>query len=255
MFAALLLFLLHAAFTRDAREVITVDVPTQQYLIQQEQDLRLNTLSEQEKKEIIDSYVDDEILVREARKQGLDNTSRIRQLLIQNMRFFVASDLPQPSEEELKSWFEKNVARFESPAAVSYHHVFFSDPTLVPDDILSRLRAGEDHTRIGQNSIPGSRLSRMSQRMLYEAFGSQTAQQVLAIEDETWHGPYSSPQGIHFLRIVERHPPRRPTFEQAKNWLEQDWLMQKQHDIMADELDRMRRNYRIAILPPGADTQ
>lgn len=87
---AALLFVAHAVFLDDDKEVITIDIATQEFLIKQQEDLLLRLLSVEEKAEAIESFIDDEILVREARRKGLDNSSRIRRLLIQNMHFFAA---------------------------------------------------------------------------------------------------------------------------------------------------------------------
>ena len=84
---AALLFVASASFSEDDRDVIFVDTATQEYLIQQQQDLLLRNMTDSEKQQAIESFIDDEILVREARKRGFENNSRIRSLLTQNMRF------------------------------------------------------------------------------------------------------------------------------------------------------------------------
>ena len=219
--AAALLFAANAVFSGDDREMITVDAATQEYLIKQEQDLRLRPLTEEEKREVVDGFIEEEILVREAKKRGLDNSSRIRQLLIQNMRFFVASDLPQPTEKDLEAWFESNLDRYQSPPAVTYDHVLFADPDNVPANILERLRAGKDHAEIGDTDFLNRRLPMMSQRMVAASFGPVEAPKILAINDEAWHGPFHSAKGVHFLRVAEQHKPLRPTYDESKRWLEQ----------------------------------
>lgn len=66
---AALLFVFNAAFNGDEREVISVDVATQEYIIKQRQELLLRPLSKEEKIEAIDAFIEDEILVREAQKR------------------------------------------------------------------------------------------------------------------------------------------------------------------------------------------
>jgi hypothetical protein len=67
---AALLFVVNAVFSGDHREVITVDIATQQYLIQQRQELVLRDMTEDEKAAVVGSFIEEEILVREARKRG-----------------------------------------------------------------------------------------------------------------------------------------------------------------------------------------
>ena len=103
-----LLFAAQAIFVGDRRQVITVDAAAQEFLFKQQEDLLLRPLSETEKAEIVQNYVEEEILVREAVSRGFTDSSRVRTLLVQNMRFFIAGEIPDPTDEELKAWFESN---------------------------------------------------------------------------------------------------------------------------------------------------
>lgn len=248
---AALLFAVQAVFFDDGKEVITIDYATQEFLIKQQEDLLLRPLTEEEKAEAVESFIEDEILVREARRKGLGNSSRIRRLLIQNMRFFAASELPQPSDDDLRAWFDANIERFESAPAITYDHVFFAEPESVPADILDRLAKTSDPSTLSDSNIFGSKLIKMDQPMIARSFGPEEAPKVLAIKEAGWHGPFNTPQGTHFLRIAEHHPPSRPDFEQARKWLEQDWMVSKQREIMDQELSKLRQNYRTEILGPG----
>ena len=93
----------------------------------------------------------------------------------------------------------------------------------------------------------------MTQRSVAEAFGPDEAPKVLAIADDLWHGPFISSSGAHFLRVAERHPSRKPEFENARRWLEQDWLINEQRERTDQELEQWRKNYRIQVLTPESD--
>ena len=100
---AALLFVSNAYLAGDEREVITVDAATRDYLVQQRRDLLLRPLTTREESDVIDKFVKDEILVREARKRGFGNSSRIRIQLIQNMRFFLTSEFPEPTDADRRT--------------------------------------------------------------------------------------------------------------------------------------------------------
>ncbi len=252
---AALLFVANAVFSGDDREVITVDVATQEYLVQQRQDLLLRDMTDQEKAEVVEGFIEEEILVREARKRGFENSSRIRALLIQNMRFFMANDIPDPTEEELHAFFDESSERFETKPTITYEHVYFTDPDTVPADTLKVLRAGADYREIGDSNLLTAKLARAGERQIVATFGREQTPRILGINDDQWHGPFTSPYGVHFLRVSERHPPVRPDYEAAKNWLEQQWLMARNREIVERELAVMRENYRIEVLQPGQEAQ
>lgn len=244
---ASLLFLANAVFSDDDREVIKVDAATRDYLLEQRQSLLLRDMTDEEKSTTIKNFIDEEILVREAQKRGFANSSSIRSLLIQNMRFFLTSELPDPSEKDLRVHFEANRAQFAGEPTVSYEHVFYSDPQKVSDDTLTRLRTGSDHTELGDTNLLISDLSKVGERQVVATFGREQASIILAIHDDWWHGPFNSPNGVHFLRIVERHPGTRPTFEDANHWLEQDWRLAQARLIVAREIVALQKNYRIEV--------
>lgn len=69
-----LLFLASALWAGGAREAIRVDKATQDFLIKQRAELLLRPLTPEEKKQVVDDFIVEEILVREAKKRGLDNS-------------------------------------------------------------------------------------------------------------------------------------------------------------------------------------
>ena len=251
---AALLFVANAIFSGDEREVITVDVATREYLVEQRQSLMLRDLTDEEKTQAVDEFIEQEILVREARKRGLENSSRIRTLLIQNMRFFMTSEMPSPTEDQLREYFDANIERFATEPSITYEHVFFADPDAVPNDTLEKLGSGVNHYSVGDTTFQNALLPRTQQPQIVGTFGREQAPAILAIRDNEWHGPFTSQQGAHFLRVLERHDTVRPTYESTRSWLEQDWVMTKRNEILASELAAMRQNYRIEVLGPKDET-
>ena len=134
---AVLLFVAHAYWADAGKEVIRVDSAAQDFLIQQRSDLLLRPLTRDEKQEVIDNYVEEEILWHEARERGLDQTARIRQQMIRGIRFLLMSDVPTPTEAELRSFYESDKERFTPPPALTLDHVFFTNAFDVPADLLN----------------------------------------------------------------------------------------------------------------------
>jgi hypothetical protein len=244
---AILLFFANALLSGDDRETITVDAATQEYLIDRQQELMLRDLTEAEKSEVIENYIEEEILVLEARKRGFENSSRIRTLLIQNMRFFMASEIPEPTEEDLHRFFEENIESFEIPSTVTYDHVLFIDPNQVPADLLDHLNRGAEHVGLGDTNQMNSKIYRAGEQAVVSVFGRNLAPVILGLNDQRWHGPFDSNQGVHFLRVAERHPPAQPSWDQAENWIATEWLRVKNNEIVDREMAAMRDNYRVEI--------
>lgn len=248
LFLAALLFVVQALWGKDDRELIVVDAETQDYLIKARQELVLRPLSEEEKQQVIDSYIEEELLVREARKRGYDNSSRVRSLLVQNMRFFYNSDQQDPGEEQLQAFYQSNLERFQRPALASYDYVYRKDVDAVPVDLLARLNAGEDHSTLGDFTFTvRPRLSRVSDNDLIRILGAEHARAIVAIEDDQWHGPYSDELGMHFVRVVERFPGTQASFESVRDWIAQEWVLVESRKLLDRELEEIRLGYHIEI--------
>lgn len=250
---ALLLFAAHALWSGSEREEIVVDRATAEFLIKQQSELLLRPLTKEEEHEIIEGFIEDEILFREAKKKGFDSSSRIRKLMIQNMRFFLASEIPEPSEVDLRAFYNQEQARFERPPAISLEHVYFADPKTAPETTLATLRNGGDPANVGDADFKiGKRVSEANQRQLVQIFGSENARKILSIKDDDWHGPMTSLLGAHFIKITARKPAHIPPFKEARRWIEAEWLRSKQRELIEAELKRVRPDYRIKVEDLGS---
>lgn len=245
---AAFIFFIHYAVGGDKKEIIFVDAVTQNFLINQEQELLLRQLTAQERTAIIDSFIEEEILVREARKRGFSDNSRVRALLIQNMRFFLRETVPEPGERELQDHFKKNIDTFKRPASVSYDQVLYIDPDEVPDNIVNDLRSGVDFSTMGDRLTIGSSISiKAVERNIIDTFGPTAAKSILAISDNDWHGPFESSLGVHFLRIQERRRAVQPKYDDVKEWVGLHWNMSKHRELLDAKLEEIKKGYSIEV--------
>ena len=78
---------------------------------------------------LVEQKVQSEVLYREAMAMGLDkNDEIVKRRMAQKMQF-LAEDVAaarEPTTDELKSWFEKNSAKFAMPPRLSFRHLYFS---------------------------------------------------------------------------------------------------------------------------------
>lgn len=244
-----LLFAVFGGSASAPRETIRIDAATRQFLLDQAQSSQLAPLTPRQARTAIEAYVNEEILVREARRQGYGDAPRIREQLIQAMRLQVAGDIEPPTEDQLRDYYDTHAERFRIASTTTYAHLFFGDAARVPENLVERLEAGLDPS---SEMIPNARLSRISgagEAQLIAGFGRDLARAISAIDDSAWHGPYRAGGGVHFLRVLEHHPGRQPTFEELHGWLEQDWLMNRSQQRLDRELATWRQHYLIDVKP------
>src|SRR5688572_12660179 len=78
---------------------------------------------------LVADLVNEELLAREAQAMGLgENDTIVRRRLAQKLKFLVedTSRLAEPTDAELRQYFEANSARFEENSRVSFSHIYFN---------------------------------------------------------------------------------------------------------------------------------
>lgn len=246
---ALLLFVFNHFWSSFQKEKIVVDAQTSEYLFRQREALVLHELSPEQRREVIDSFVEDEILYSEAYKRGMDRgDTRMRRNMILKMRGMLVGDLAEPTQEQLRIYFEENRPQFDFPPTLTLDQVFFSRDTQAPVDLLDRLRSGLDHESVGEPyRIWGRRLEELTAASLSGALGPEIAGKIIQIEDDSWHGPFESMFGVHFLRITGRQPSRPSTFEEIQHLLPNAWALAESRRRIESELATLSDKYEVII--------
>ena len=243
----------HYRFAPDDESVIEVSATVIEALVRHQEELAGRPLNASERETATESYIEDEVLVREAFRRGLDrNDRRVRPMLIDLARRellrgagYVA---PTPSPSELRVYFDEHAENYRVPERVDLQQVFFppaTDPS-PPEDVLAALRAGADFRMMGAAG-PGASVKDATRSDFAQAYGLDFADAVFAIENDDWHGPLVSSAGTHFVRIPARSPSRRQSYEEVEPYLEQDFLSEMERRVIDRELDRIRRRYRVEI--------
>jgi peptidyl-prolyl cis-trans isomerase C len=85
--------------------------------------------NKQQLEAMIDHYIREEISYREARKMGLDKDDEIIRRRLSQKFNFLQTDLTetmQPSDKDLKQFYEQHPELFQREATVSFSHIYFS---------------------------------------------------------------------------------------------------------------------------------
>jgi hypothetical protein len=253
-----LLYSVWAPLAPPEREIVRIEATVLRALEQQQEDLLGRPLTDEEKDDIRESYIDDEVLLREAIERGLQwSDFRVRQRLTRIMRGALTETVADPSVAQLQAYFRDNIDRYSSPESTSLEQVFFPWGEEVTekglDEVLTALRAGADPEQYGSPSmLAPRRMPRQTRASLVRVFGADFANAFERLEEGEWHGPLESVQGVHLLRVTERHPPEVAVFENVEHYLRQEWLMEKTRELQQEGVDEIRSRYRIELVEESA---
>lgn len=178
---------------------------------------------------LVDTYVHDEVLYREALALGLDQGDEIiRRRLVQKMGF-LQSDLiiaTDPDEQTLRAYYQQHAAQFAEPARVSFQQYFFGDGDAARDRAtraLARLNGTSGLPVDADRSPLAFSYRQLDRAGLTRLFGATpVVDSVLqvpiesAVKEAAWQGPFQSGYGWHLVRVEQRDQPATPPFETVR---------------------------------------
>ena len=200
------------------------------------------------------TYVENEVLYREALRWGLDRDDPIvRRRLVQKMRFVVEDGaLAQaPTREKLLACFESDPERFERPATSSFDHVFLASDrhqNLSEDAAAVLVALSKDDSEWRAKSdgfLWGASFEKVADDRLSEMMGADAAAQIGDLEVGGWQGPVPSPFGMHLVRVRERNAARIPEFEEARAEIYQAFLEDEREAARRAAVDELIAGYEV----------
>lgn len=198
--------------------------------------------------------ISDELLYREALRQGLDEDDPvIRQhlagkLLTLTEEAALAGREPTAAEE--LALFESLRARWAEPARVSFCHVFASRPVVArpAPEATGGHEAPCDGG--GGEAFPlGPFVGPHTEAELAERFGEPFARQVFEAPLGRWSAPIASRYGVHRVRVTARLPAIEPRFEERRDAVRLAWTQQERARARAELLRTLARRDRPEVAP------
>ena len=221
--------------------------------------LHLDGLTDAERASLVDEYIREEALVREARAMGLaENDFVIRQRLIQKLEFIsrgIDSGNEPPGERELRDWYESHPGDYGQRASASFAHVFVAGRQ-------APARAAELLEQLNRQQVAFADAASHGDRFLYHPsyanrsldeiashFGPQFAVAVgeLDADPERWQGPLESRYGLHLVLLVDKADERTRPFDEVRELVAYDVKRQRAADNLESLIDDIVARYSIVI--------
>ena len=175
---------------------------------------------------IIFAFVEEDVLAREAETLGLGQDDIIiRRRLAQKMRFLTdAGAVSEPSNADLRSWFDARQERYAVPERRSLQHVFFSDDRRDDAKADAAVTDLSDWERAGDPFIVAQNLGPISRNKLQQDYGDAFARTAFEVELRVWSTPVRSPFGIHRIRVTAVTLRTEPDFAQVRGTVLAEWM-------------------------------
>ncbi len=200
---------------------------------------RLAELSEEALARLIDDYVREEALYREALALGMDkNDYVIKRRMVQSVEFitngFVAA-ATEVSDEDLRRQYDENREDYYIDPIATFTHVFYNAQR--HGDEQARGMALAKLAELNRDGVNFNEAPRHGERFPYllnyvertpdyiaSHFGAETAESIFALEpdENTWAGPFVSSYGVHLVLLTNKADGRYPDLDEVKDRVRQD---------------------------------
>ncbi|QAX30762.1 peptidyl-prolyl cis-trans isomerase [Leisingera sp. NJS204] len=237
------LFALHAAVSkdeeRDARTIVVDRVALLEFIQYRTKQFdsetaatKLDSLSSDALDRIVQSFVREEALAREARALELDRTDYvIKRRLVQKLDYMAQGFTDagaDVTEAEARAYFRENAADFYVYPRITFTHVFFAangrgmtGALRQAEETLAELRNSdtrfEDAPGFGERFMFGTNHIDRTLEDVRSRFGDEMTAALFEdmLASGVWSGPLRSEHGAHLVLVTDRRPGRQPTFQEV----------------------------------------
>jgi parvulin-like peptidyl-prolyl isomerase len=207
---------------------------------------------------LIESFVHDEVLYREAVRRGYDkDDGLVRQTLRLKMEFLgeAQAQKTEPSLEEMQAYYAMRKERYRVPPTVSFVHIYFNsdkrgDKTEVDaKQALKKLVAQnsdlEKLSGYGDRFMLKDHYVGQDEQQIRRDFGGTFAEQVVSLAPGTWQGPIPSGYGIHLVKVYDRQEGYLPELKVIEENIRDDMDYENRDAAKQLFYTEILRNYQV----------
>lgn len=210
---------------------------------------------------LIDEFVREEVLYREAVRLGLDRDDTVIRRRMRMKMEYLAKDLVdaiEPAEPVLQDYYRQHSDKYTVPSSYSFEQIFLDSNKRaeVAEDariVLTKLTAGADPGKLGDSNLLQRSYQNASAERIDRTFGANFSQQLVDLQEGQWAGPLTSAYGEHLVRISAQQPAHLPEFAKIRTSVLRDWQVDEQKQILETQYKTLRAKYRIHIAQPAVE--
>ena len=222
------------------------------------------SMSDETRDALIEEYVHEEALYRDALAMGLDDGDDIiRRRLVQKAEFlaqgFVELGL-EVDDEMARAYFVENRNLYREPGLITFTHVFFDAEVRGENEVSAAANAVI--SLLNTTGVTFSEAIEFGDRFPFHLnyvergpedvaahFGPQMAEELFELtpSDNSWAGPFRSPYGAHVVMVTLNRPARDLEFEEVRERVISDVTESEMHRRTEMAIDGIIAAYELRV--------
>jgi parvulin-like peptidyl-prolyl isomerase len=213
------------------------------------------------RQQLIDEYVREESLYREAEALNLaagDYVIKLR--MIQKMEYLLEDLNPvaAPDAAELERYFAAHQEQYRVADSWTFTHVFFDaeargDEAAREQGKAALVRLNADQVNFSAAVEHGDRFPFLQNYVertgdyIADHFGQEFANSLRDLPLAQWSGPIKSQYGHHLVYIATHAPAQVPALAEIRGQVEQDYLRDAHTQAQERAIAELRKSYRVQV--------
>lgn len=217
-----------------------------------------NLPTKQQLDAMIEDYIKEEVLYREAKKMGLDKDDEIIRRRLSQKIAFMQNDLAEvkpPTETAMQQFYKDNLTLFQQDATVGFSHIYFSTDNSTDSIAKRKALAVLQQLKSSNLQRAPEKGDRFPLQYDYTAQSAIDVQQNFGNNDfkealfespvKEWTGPVKSGYGWHLLFILKRDSTTALPFALVKEDVKIKYLDAAKEVLDKKKFDALINQYSI----------
>ena len=197
---------------------------------------------------LVQNWIREEVLFREALRLGLDrDDSIVRRRLVQKLGFLVEEvEEEEDQRQAVQKYYQENIANYSLPVRYSFSQIFFSDDSRSAE-IQLKLEQGADWRGLSETSMLSDAYVSRNEKEIAAIFGRPFAGYLYSFVQGKWVGPIRSSFGFHLIRLKRILPTETTPLAYIERKVFTDYLQYRQEVVIEEYYQDLLEKYEIVF--------
>jgi len=208
------------------------------------------------KKELLESMVVRELVLEQAKKDGIDKSKEVvtrledlkKRVVVEA---FVRKKIEQDikiSDDEMKKFYDQNKDKFKSGEQVKASHILVKSESSA-QDILSQLKKGASFEELARknsadaSAAKGGDLGWFSKGTMVPEFDKVA----FGLKDGELSNVVKTPYGFHIIKVTGKRAAGVRSFDEVKDQIKAAMMPAKQQEVLQQLKESLKKNAKISI--------
>jgi peptidyl-prolyl cis-trans isomerase C len=220
--------------------------------------MKMLVLTQSGKQSFLDRYIVKRLLMEEAKKENIEKEKEYQDRLVDIREQLVIESLLKkkvatninPSEEELKSYYEKNKEKFKTGQEIATRQILVKTEKEAKE-LRGKLDKGEDFADLARRFSIDPSAKSTGGDIGFHAKGTLPPEYEAATSKLTKVGqitpPVKTQLGYHIIQLQGMKPPAYTPYEEVKDFIKQRIVQEQQNDVLGKYVADLKAKAKITI--------